>query len=119
MNRNFSLAATRRHRVGTGLMLAAALGLGGCAEAATMVAMNAANAVAYDGSGQTLGDRLMSWTTDRECNMEAFRAGQPWCRPKATAAAAEAAPVCYRSIGRVTCYAAPNPNETASSRMPD
>lgn len=118
MNWRFEVARPRRRRAAPLLLLAVALGLGGCAEAATMVAMNAANAVAYDGSGQTLGDRLMSWTTDRECNMEAFRAGQPWCRPKATAAAGEP-PVCYRSIGRVTCYAAPNPNETASSRMPD
>ncbi|MGE0256133.1 MAG: hypothetical protein AB7N54_06965 [Alphaproteobacteria bacterium] len=117
MRPGFNVTTAFRRAGRPALLAALALGLGGCAEVATMAAVNAANAVAYDGSGQTLGDRLMSWTTDRDCNMEAFRAGQPWCRPKATAV--EETPVCYRSIGRVTCYTEPNPNETASRRMPE
>jgi len=110
-------SAAGRQRRGLAAALALALLLGGCAEAATMAAVNTVNAVSDDGSGQTIGDRVMSWAADQECSTEAFRAGQPWCRPKATAA--PETPVCYRSIGRITCYDAPNPNETASRRMPE
>ena len=98
-----------------GLMgsLVAALALGGCIAMLPVAAGSTATLIA---TKKTPVDLAVSWASGKDCSMLRQVRGESYCvedAPTPVSAADDPdRPLCYRTLGEVTCYRQPEPQET-------
>lgn len=90
----------------TGALLAA-----GCAEmAGVQVAVVA-------GTGKTMVDHAVSFVSGKNCSIVRKEQGRTYCREDEAVPAMPAH--CYRTLGAIDCYAAPDPDASRRRAVPD
>lgn len=120
MRRGNRTMRAARLRALAGLM--ALLGLGGCGGAASL-ALTGASLVSLVTTDKLLTDHLVSWARDEDCSAVKAAEDEGYCRPPAAGAADDTvlvvkAPLyCYRTLGAVTCYDAPDPQASPGLRV--
>ena len=74
-----------------------------------------ASAVSFAVTDKLPADHLASWITGEDCSMHQAANTRHYCRdPNADAKVAAAPLYCYRTLGEITCYAAPDPQASDS-----
>lgn len=58
-------------------------------------------------SDKTIGDHIVSWTSGKDCSSVRVQLGQYYCKEDEPKDPPK--PYCYRTMGRVDCYATPDP----------
>ncbi len=94
---------------------AAFLAVGGCVgNFPTFAAAQGASAIS---TGKTVTDMVLSYASGKNCSTKRQEMGLTYCEED------EKNPTpnvyCYRTLGRVTCYAQPDPHRDGRSRVGD
>lgn len=94
------------HRLVSAASLAAAIALAlpGCAAVS-----GAASVVSLMATKKTVMDHVISYATEQDCSTIAFERGEPYCSDPNAPVPVEPVYHCYRSLGEITCYTAPDP----------
>ena len=99
--------------VGVAGTLLALSALCGCVAALPIAAGSAATLIA---TKKTPVDHAVSWASGKDCSMLRRTRGETYCVEDAPGGATDGgegdAPLCYRTLGEVTCYRQPEPQET-------
>ena len=123
--RRASLAAASRMEMETqgmrnalllGPAFTALLALSAC-DPVTLAAVSA-SAVSFAATDKFPADHLASWITGRDCSLHLAADTRQYCRDPIDESKLAAAPLyCYRTLGAITCYAAPDPQASDSRRV--
>lgn len=94
------------------VFLCGALFLGACSaiDGAQSIAPQAAliEGGTVVGTGKTIGDHLISFGTGKNCSTVRKQLGKTYCEEDELGHVDEV--YCYRTLGKVTCYAEPSPH---------
>ncbi len=91
------------------------LGLAACSPAET-AALAGLSALSLLGTDKFLSDHIISQATGKDCStLNALEEGR-FCKDEefTVAQAVQAPTYCYRTLGEITCYTAPNPYDSRS-----
>ena len=98
------------------------LALSACAPAGlaskALLVFTAASTASLIHTDKTIGDHAVTHYKKQDCALLHLEAGEPYCQDTFPPADEALAYHCYRSIAEITCYAEPNPTETASRLVP-
>ena len=97
---------------------AALIGLTACGEL-TGLAVVGAGVVSLSATKKLPLDHVASWVSGKDCSVVVQAETGRYCRDEADATQmVAAAPLyCYRTLGEITCYAAPDEQASASRRV--
>ncbi len=98
-------------KISAGPLLLAALVLGGCSLATatpgTVPPLIGIEAISLIGTDKTLADHFVSFSRGKNCSTVRRQTGQTYCEEDEVTQPEEI--YCYRTLGKVNCYAQPNP----------
>ena len=93
-------------------LIIAGLGLSACAMFPPAVIVEGASAA---GTGKPLSDHVISFASGKDCSTAREASGRSYC--KEDEVNPEPKVWCYKTIGSVTCYDRPDPNDGNQRRM--
>lgn len=98
------------------VIAAAILALGGCA-LGTAPPMAAAEGISTVGTGKTITDHVISFTSGKNCSTKRKNLGQTYCEEDEKNPPPNV--YCYHSLGDVTCYERQDPYKDKRQRVGD
>ena len=98
------------------LTLCLLLPLAACDPATATVVIVGSSAASLAHTDKTVPDHVATWVTGEDCSLLRYtEEGGPYCQTEAETAPTATQVVCYRTLGAIDCYDAPDPK--ASSFM--